>query len=935
MNDKNIIVRGARVHNLKNVNIEIPRNKLTVITGLSGSGKSSLAFDTIYAEGQRRYMESLSSYARQFVGAIDKPDVDLIDGLSPTIAINQRRLSNNPRSTVGTLTEIYDYLRVVFSAIGKPHCPVCDIQITKFGAEKIISIVLEKIQTENYHLLSPIISNQKGEHKHVFKELFQNKYKQVRVDGKIYSIQEALGLNLNKNIKHSIDIFINDVLTKEYDKKKVHKMVKLSLDLGNGFVILLDENLEKEIFLSQYYSCCKCGFTMPKIEPRIFSFNSPLGACKFCMGLGNRLVVDPMLVIPNKSLSILEGAIRPWSKVFSNKAVNFEKLEKLSLKYNFSLNVQVSKLKQIHLDKILYGEGDFEGVINNLENRYKTASSDYLRKEIKKNMRELVCSQCDGKRLSPEILKITVASFSISDLVGFNLIKLEKIITCLMNKKVEEGLVKSKLTERELKIINQALLYISKRLNYLKQVGLGYLTLNRPVTSLSGGELQRIRLAVQLGSEMMGLIYILDEPSIGLHQRDNLQLIKTLKNLRDLGNTVIVVEHDETIIRESDFVIDVGPEAGERGGRIVAQGTPKEIVENKKSLTGKYLSKTVSIKKLNKYREGNKKELVVKGVCANNIKNIDAHIPLGKLVCISGVSGSGKSTLVQEVLAKALSVHFYRSKNFPAKHDSIEGLENIDKLINIDQSPIGRTPRSNPATYTNMFSYIRDLFVEIPEAKIKRYKAGFFSFNVRGGRCEHCQGEGMVKIDMQFLQDIYMECPECLGKRYNKEALSIYYNNKNIADILEMSIEEARMFFRNIPVIYDKINTLYEVGLGYLTLGQSATTLSGGEAQRIKLATELSRRATGKTLYILDEPTTGLHFEDTKRLLLLLNKLVDKGNTVLVIEHNLDVIKSSDWIIDLGPEGGDKGGEIVAVGTPVMVAKEKRSYTGKFLKNIL
>lgn len=935
MNTKNIVVKGARVHNLKNVDIEIPRNKLVVITGLSGSGKSSLAFDTIYAEGQRRYMESLSSYARQFMGVIDKPDVDLVEGLSPTIAINQRSFSSNPRSTVGTLTEIYHYLRVIYAAVGKPHCPKCNHEITKLTVPQIIDNVIKHTKKEPYYVIVPLIKNQRGEHKYVFKEMAANKYTTARVDGNLVSIQEALDIKLDKNHQHSIDVRFNEIIGPETPLVKIQEIIKKAIDLGDGFISLMNLNEDREVFLSQLYTCMQCGISLPKIEPRSFSFNSPLGACPRCMGLGTRLVVDPYLALPNKKLSISEGAIRPWTKIFANKIGNFKALEKIAEKHKFSLDDPVEKLNEAHINLVLNGEGDFEGVIPNLERKYKETDSDYVRKEIEKYMRILICPECTGKRLREEMLKVTLGGLSIADLVNYDIIDLQKIINSLLNKKIDKSLTTEKLSEKELKIVYQGLSHVLTRLNYLEKVGLGYLTLNRSITTLSGGELQRVRLAVQLGSQLVGIIYVLDEPSIGLHQRDNAKLIKTLKGLRDQGNSVIVVEHDEIMIREADFIIDIGPGAGNNGGEIIAQGTIQQIMKVKKSLTSQYLAGNLAIKAPSKYRPGNNKFLTIKGAKANNLKNIDVTLPLGKLVCISGVSGSGKSTLVSEILVKALSVHFYKSKEFPAEHDSIEGLDNIDKVINIDQSPIGRTPRSNPATYTGVFTYIRDLFLNIPEARMKGYKAGHFSFNVKGGRCEACQGEGMIKIDMQFLQDVYIPCEECDGRRYKKEALEVYYKGKNIADILDMTINEARRFFGNIQIIYEKLNTLYEVGLGYLTLGQSATTLSGGEAQRIKLATELSRRATGSTLYILDEPTTGLHFEDIQRLLTILNRLVDKGNTVLIIEHNLDVIKCADWVIDLGPDGGDRGGELVAFGTPHDIAKAKNSYTGDFLKKIL
>ncbi|HEX9664879.1 MAG TPA: excinuclease ABC subunit UvrA [Patescibacteria group bacterium] len=936
-----IIIKGARVHNLKNIDLEIPKNKFVVITGLSGSGKSSLAFDTIYAEGQRRYVESLSAYARQFLGLMDKPDVDSIDGLSPTIAIDQRSVSHNPRSTVGTVTEIYDYLRILFAKVGQPHCPNCGQEIFKQTLDQIVSRVAGLADGKQYLILAPVIIDQKGEHRHTLEEIKKSGYHQVRLDGRIYGLEEVLDMSIDKSKKHTLEIIINQPLA-ELDKSQLVELLKNALDLGNGFITLLDPVSAGELFCSQYYACRQCDFNLPLIEPRSFSFNSPQGACPNCTGLGTKLVIDPGLVIPNKKLSLAQGAIKPWLRIFANQKNKIKVLEKVADQHQFTVDQSVSELTDKQLRVIFYGTGSdlFEGVIPELEEKHRETDSDYVRKEIERYMRVLICPACRGKRLKPEMLAVTVADFSIADLVNLPTAELIEVFQEFSRTKNSQSLKKNKyvkkvLSDRDQKISRQIFKEIHDRLVNLNNVGLDYLTLDRPSTTLSGGESQRIRLATQISSLLTGIIYVLDEPSIGLHPRDNEKLIETLKKLRDLGNTIIVVEHDQTTIVSADAVIDMGPGAGENGGRIIAKGSPEELMKNKESLTGSYLSGQAFIEAPKKTRPGNKKSLIIRGAKAFNLKNIDVEIPLGKFICITGVSGSGKSTLMTDILAKALNHHFYRAKDLPAGHDKIEGLENIDKVVDIDQSPIGRTPRSNPATYTGVFTNIRDLFIEVPEARIKGYKAGMFSFNVKGGRCENCQGEGMVKIAMQFLQDVYVECEDCHGQRYNKKVLEIFYNGKNIADILNMTVEEARNFFRDVSVIYDKLNTLYEVGLGYIKLGQSATTLSGGEAQRIKLATELSRRATGKTLYILDEPTTGLHFEDIKRLLLVLNKLVDKGNTILVIEHNLDVIKSSDWIIDLGPEGGKDGGQLVFSGPPKDIVRVKQSYTGQYLKRII
>ena len=939
MADK-IIVRGARVHNLKNVDVDIPRDKLVVITGLSGSGKSSLAFDTIYAEGQRRYVESLSAYARQFLGLMDKPDVDKIEGLSPAISIDQKSASHNPRSTVGTVTEIYDYLRLLFARVGVPHCPVCGKKIVGQSVTQMVDQVMSWPNDSKIVIMAPMVRDQKGEHKHLLEEARKSGYTRVRFDGTIMDLSEALQLNIDKKKKHSIDVVVDRIALDSGDRVQVADSLETALDLGNDSVILTRDEKE-EVLLSSNFACPEGHMNLPELNPRNFSFNSPHGACVDCTGLGTRLEIVPELVIPNPKLTLAEGAIRPWSKTTSRMSWYSRVLDAVSKEYGYSANVAVRDLPKKVVDAILYGTGDrklkiqdesgyerytsFEGVIPNLERKYKETDSDYMRGEIEQYMRVKTCPTCKGNRLKPEFLGVTikdksiveVAKLSIDDTVDFT-----------------ESLPKT-FSVKDMKIAHQILKEIIARLKFLQDVGLNYLTLDRSADTLSGGEAQRIRLATQIGSGLTGVLYILDEPSIGLHQRDNDRLLKTLKNLRDLGNTVIVVEHDQETIEASDWVIDIGPGAGKHGGELVAEGTPAQIAKDKKSLTGQYLSGAQAIPVPSTRRRGNGKTIKVVGATEHNLKNVDVEIPLGKLVCLTGVSGSGKSTLMNGILAKSLSAYFYNAKEAAGEHKKILGIENIDKVINIDQSPIGRTPRSNPATYTGVFTYIRDLFAATPEAKMRGYKAGRFSFNVKGGRCEVCGGDGVIKIEMHFLPDVYVTCEECKGKRYNKEALDIHYKGKTISDVLEMTVDEAHIFFRSVPLIARKLETLSLVGLGYMHLGQQATTLSGGEAQRIKLASELSRASTGRTLYILDEPTTGLHFDDVKRLLGVLNRLVEKGNTVLVIEHNLDIIKSADWIVDLGPEGGNKGGEIVAVGTPEDVAKVKRSYTGHYLAKVL
>ena len=927
-----ISIKGARVHNLKNINVDIPCDKLVVFTGLSGSGKSSLAFDTVYAEGQRRYVESLSSYARQFLGVLDKPEVDSIEGLSPAIVIDQRSSINNPRSTVGTITDIYDYLRLLFARVGRPHCPQCGEEVNKQNPEQIAEHLIDWVQKEQAIIIIPLIRDQKGEHRKVLDEIRKSSYAQARIDGYSYSLDELEDLSLDRTKKHTIEIVWPQVIFKDLSDSKILDVVKQALDLGNGFIIVQGVESKKEQTFSQFYVCPKCEINLPIIEPRSFSFNSPQGACVKCSGLGTRLVVDKELVIPNPKLTISEGAIRPWTRVYANSNSVIAKVAKAGEKLKFTVDMPIVKFSEAQLKGLLYGTGDYEGVIPDLEAKHAQTDSDYVGKEIEKYMRVLICPTCEGKRLQPAILFVTVAGKNIHDFVSMTIFDLGVFVKGL---KPSSKKADNELSKRDWSIMQQLVGEVLSRLKYLEDVGLHYLTLDRASTTLSGGELQRIRLATQIGTQLTGIVYVLDEPSIGLHARDNEKLISTLKKLRDLGNTVIVVEHDQATMMAADEIIDMGPGAGEAGGKIVAQGTAKELMKNPRSLTGKYLAGKEEIHAPKKYRQGSGKSITIHGATAFNLKNVTVDIPLAKFVAITGVSGSGKSTLMTDILAKALSHHFYRSKELPAEHEKITGIENIDKVITIDQSPIGRTPRSNPATYTGVFTYIRDLFVELPESKLKGFKAGTFSFNVKGGRCEECQGDGMVRIEMQMLSDVFVVCEECHGRRYDKSSLEVYYKGKNIADVLEMTIAEARLFFKDVKVVFEKMSTLVDVGLGYLRLGQSATTLSGGEAQRIKLATELSRRSTGKTLYILDEPTTGLHFDDIKRLLQVLNKLVDKGNTVLIIEHNLDVIKSVDWVIDIGPEGGSKGGEVVADGTPIDITKEKRSYTGKYLKEVL
>ncbi|OGY28184.1 MAG: excinuclease ABC subunit A [Candidatus Woykebacteria bacterium RBG_19FT_COMBO_43_10] len=942
MQDK-IIIRGAREHNLKNINLEIPKNKLVVVTGVSGSGKSSLAFDTLYAEGQRRYVESLSAYARQFLGLVEKPDVDQIEGLSPAISIDQKSASKNPRSTVGTITEIYDYMRLLWAKIGRPHCPVDDKEIKAQTPQEIVDQIIklgEEGKKTRLLILAPIIKGRKGIYEEVFEDLRKRGFVRVRVDGKVYEINEAPSLARYKI--HDIDALI-DRIELPTDKQRITESVETALKLGEGVVYIHDNDLKVDKIYSENFSCPDHDVTLPELEPRTFSFNSPAGACQGCQGIGFKLTVDPDLVIPNKNLSITEGAILPWQRLLAHDTWTTRRLEALADHLDFSLKTTIKTLPKEILEVILYGsEADvfsvsgrnrfgkqisfhtsFEGVVPELLRRYKETESDWTRREIQKYMREEVCEVCRGSRLKRGAKYVKLAGRSITEIVEMSI------------SKARDWFENLKLSDKEKYIGRQVLKEIAARLKFLSAVGLDYLTINRTSATLAGGEAQRIRLASQIGSGLSGVLYILDEPSIGLHQKDNLKLINTLKDLRDLGNSVVVVEHDKETIEAADWVVDMGPGAGEAGGEIVSTGKASEIAGDNISLTGQYLSGKKVVMERSSFRNGNGKYLKIMGAREHNLKNITVHIPLGKFVCVTGVSGSGKSTLMEDVLHKALANYFYKTKEKPGKFDRIKGLEYIDKIVDIDQSPIGRTPRSNPATYTSAFSYIRELFAKTPPAKIRGYKAGRFSFNVKGGRCEACQGDGSVKIEMQFLPDVYVTCEVCSGNRYNREALEVLYKGKNIAEVLNMTCEEALKFFENIPAIKNKLTTLVDVGLGYMKIGQSATTLSGGEAQRVKLATELSKRETGKTFYILDEPTTGLHFADIENLLNVLHRLADAGNTVVVIEHNLEVVKTADWIIDLGPDGGDAGGEVVAVGTPRQIVGNKRSYTGMYLRKAL
>ena len=933
-----IRVSGAREHNLKNVSVEIPRDKLVVITGLSGSGKSSLAFDTIYAEGQRRYVESLSSYARQFLGIMDKPDVDSITGLSPAISIDQKSTSRNPRSTVATVTEIYDYLRLLFARIGVPHCPVCAKPVTRRTPQAIIDEVAKEYVDKRVMILAPIVRDKKGEFAHIPEQYIRQGFARVRVDGVIYALDEFP--ELQKSYKHDIDIVVDRVVVNESAISRITQSIEQTLDITGGVVELLDADNDETTTYSQRYACVDHpNEEIPELEPRLFSFNSPNGACPTCTGLGSRLEIDPSLVF-NPSLTIAEGAIRPYNRVNSD-AWYMKRLSEVADAHGFSLHVPVGQLTEDVLEKILYGTGDqkyrvtlgtgrhydstYEGVIPNLERRWKETDSEFMRKDIERFMRERQCTACHGARLKPVVLAITIHGLNIMDICNLGV---DDALDLFANKFT--------LDEQEQFIAQQILKEITERLGFMSNVGLTYLELGRAANTLSGGEAQRIRLATQIGSGLQGVLYVLDEPSIGLHQRDNDRLISTLKRLRDLGNTVLVVEHDEDTIRAADYLLDIGPGAGVAGGSVVAAGTPGEVAKNKDSITGRFLSGSEAIAVPKKRRTVNSdRRIVVRGATENNLKNIDVSFPLGLMTVVSGVSGSGKSTLVNDILAKELSARLHRAHAVAGSHEAIDGIEQLDKAIVIDQSAIGRTPRSNPATYTGVFTPIRDLFANTPEANVRGYKSGRFSFNVKGGRCENCQGDGVIKIEMHFLPDVYVTCDVCDGKRYNREALEIKYKDKTISDVLEMTVEQAAEFFANIPTISRKLTTLVEVGLGYIRLGQPATTFSGGEAQRIKLATELSRRSTGKTLYILDEPTTGLHSADVKRLLQILNQLAEGGNTMIIIEHNLDVIKSADYIVDMGPEGGQGGGQLIATGTPEDIAQQTNSFTGKYLKPLL
>lgn len=934
-----INIVGAKEHNLKNINITLPRDKFIVFTGLSGSGKSSLAFDTIYAEGQRRYVESLSSYARQFLGQMNKPDVEYIEGLSPAISIDQKTTNRNPRSTVGTVTEIYDYFRLLYARIGIPHCPKCGKEISSQSVDQMVEVITALGEGIKFQVLSPVIQGEKGQHKKLLNAIKRDGFVRVVVDGEVYDLNEE-DIELDKNKKHNIEIVVDRLKSREGIEKRLTDSLETALKLSDGmtFIDVIDGERLK---FSEKFACPDCNIAIDKLEPRMFSFNNPFGMCMHCNGLGSHKQVDPELLIPDKSISINKGALNFFG--VSDESTYYNAIvAQIAQKYGFSMDEPLENASKEFMDALLYGDDEpmninfnsyfggwkereivFEGLVNNMERRYNETSSEYIRGKIEKYMSEIPCSVCKGKRLNDNSLAVTVK--------GKNIIELTEMSISRMMKFFEEMV----LSDREKLISEQILREINARISFLIDVGLDYLTLARNAGTLSGGESQRIRLATQIGSALVGVLYVLDEPSIGLHQRDNQRLLNTLRNLTNLGNTLIVVEHDEDTIKEADHVVDIGPGAGIHGGEVVAEGTWQEIMENPRSITGKYLSGEMTIPVPRSRRKGNGQYITICGASENNLKDIDVKLPLGKFIAVTGVSGSGKSTLINEILYKGISHKINRSWQKVGRHQDIKGIENVDKIIDIDQSPIGRTPRSNPATYTGVFDLIRDIFSQTPEAKTRGYKKGRFSFNVKGGRCENCSGDGIIKIDMQFLPDIYVPCEVCKGKRYNKETLQVKYKGKNISDVLEMSVEEGLVFFENIPRIKNKLQTLYDVGLGYVKLGQPSTQLSGGEAQRIKLATELSKRSTGKTLYILDEPTTGLHMADVDKLIQVLNKLADVGNTIVVIEHNLDVIKVADHIIDLGPEGGFRGGTVIAEGTPEKVSKIKASFTGQFLKRML
>ncbi|TYS69919.1 excinuclease ABC subunit UvrA [Sutcliffiella horikoshii] len=933
-----IVVKGARAHNLKNIDVTIPRDKLVVLTGLSGSGKSSLAFDTIYAEGQRRYVESLSAYARQFLGQMDKPDVDAIEGLSPAISIDQKTTSRNPRSTVGTVTEIYDYLRLLFARVGRPTCPKHGIEISSQTIEQMVDRIMEYPERTKLQILAPVIQGRKGTHVKTLEDIKKQGYVRVRVNGEMMEISDDI--ELEKNKKHSIEVVIDRIVVKEGVETRLSDSLESAIRLGEGKVIV-DVIGEEELLFSEHHACPQCGFSIGELEPRMFSFNSPYGACQKCDGLGTKLEVDIDLVLPNKNLSLKEHALAPWEPTSSQYYPQM--LQAVCNHYGIDMEVPVKDIPKNLLDKILYGSGKeeiyfryendfgqvrenyiiFEGVIPNVERRYKETSSDYIREQMEKYMAQQPCPTCKGNRLKLESLSVLINNRHIGNVTNFSIVEALDFFESL------------ELTEKERKIANMILREIEERLGFLNNVGLDYLTMSRAAGTLSGGEAQRIRLATQIGSRLTGVLYILDEPSIGLHQRDNDRLIQTLKNMRDIGNTLIVVEHDEDTMMAADYLLDIGPGAGVHGGQVISAGTPEEVMNDESSLTGQYLSGKKFIPLPTERKVVKDRFIEIIGANENNLSNVDVKIPLGCFVAVTGVSGSGKSTLINEILHKALAQRLHNAKTKPGQHKEIRGIDHLDKVIDIDQSPIGRTPRSNPATYTGVFDDIRDVFASTNEAKVRGYKKGRFSFNVKGGRCEACRGDGIIKIEMHFLPDVYVPCEVCHGKRYNRETLEVQYKGKNIDDILKMTVEDAVSFFENIPKIKRKLQTIYDVGLGYITLGQPATTLSGGEAQRVKLASELHRRSTGRSLYILDEPTTGLHVDDISRLLKVLQRLVENGDTVLVIEHNLDVIKAVDYMVDLGPEGGDKGGSIIATGTPEEVIEVEASYTGQYLRPVL